>query len=73
MLQALIPCVRMRSRSQVIELGVTIICDQFAKFCLIAGERNCSKSPFCQGSYFFVDFLFSSKIKNDSSAIYLQL
>ena len=37
---------------------------QIAKICLIAGERNCSYRPFLSSKSSFVNFLFSSKIKN---------
>ena len=43
----------------------------FAKTSLIAGIRNCSYSPFSSAKLFFVDFLFSSKIKNMALMLYV--
>ena len=43
----------------------------FAKTGLIAGIRNYSYSPFSSAKYIFVDFLFSSKIKNMMLMLYV--
>ena len=43
----------------------------FGKTRLIAGVRNSSYSPFSPAKYFFVDFLFSSKMKNMMLMLYV--
>ena len=43
----------------------------FAKTGLIAGVRNYSYSPFSSAKYIFVDFFFSSKIKNIMPMLYV--
>ena len=50
---------------------VTIYVTRFAKTGLIAGVCNCSYSPFSSAKYIFVDFLFSSKIKNMTLMLYV--
>ena len=43
----------------------------FGKTRLIAGVRNLSYSPFSPAKSIFVDFLFSSKIKNTTLMLYV--
>ena len=43
----------------------------FGKTRLIAGVRNSSYSPFSPAKLIFVDFLFSSKIKNMTLMLYV--
>ena len=43
----------------------------FAKTGLIAGVRNYSYSPFSSAKSIFVDFLFSSKMKNMVLMLYV--
>ena len=43
----------------------------FGKTRLIAGVRNSSYSPFSRAKLIFVDFLFSSKIKNMTLMLYV--
>ena len=45
----------------------------FAKICLIAGERNCGYSPFLLAKSIFVDFLFSSNMKNMTLLLYIHI
>ena len=49
------------------------IMTRFAKTGLIAGERNCSYRPFLSAKSIFVDFLFSSKIKNMTLLLYTHI
>ena len=53
--------------SKYVSVNVT----RFAKTGLIAGIRNYSYSPFSSAKYIFVDFLFSSKIKNMMLMLYV--
>ena len=50
-------------KHSTLQRRIPVYVTRFAKLRLIAGERNCSYSPFLSGTSVFVDFLFSSKTK----------
>ena len=53
-----------------VELEVSLYC---VKNRLIAGERNCGYSPFLSAVSSFVDFLFSSNMKNMTLLLYIHI